>query len=89
MADSQFTNNDETDLLELAEIIWKERLLLILVVTVSTLIGAVFVAIDNPTYEARIEFEIELVPPFKNAEEVEFDISKAFNNGRKTQQILG
>ena len=73
-------NSNETDILDLAEIVWKEKVLVCLFLALSLLIGGSIIAIRETKYETTVAFEINLVPPFMKNEMIQSDISRAFHN---------
>jgi len=66
--------DDEIDLFELIESLWKEKVLIVLITAVITLIGLLYALLATPTYEAKVE----LLPPAISdiAELNKFDILK-------------
>jgi chain length determinant protein (polysaccharide antigen chain regulator) len=67
--------NDEIDLFELFESLWKEKVLIVAITFVITLIGGGFAFLLPPTYEASVQ----MLPPSQSdvAELAKFDVLKS------------
>ena len=78
--------DDEIDLLELIESLWKEKVLIVAITAVITLIGLVYALLATPTYEAKVE----ILPPSISdiAELHKFDVFKSDQSQSKSQSQI-
>jgi len=75
--------NDEMSLFELVESLWKERILILSITAVITLIGLGYAFLTPATYEARVEI---ILPSISNTAELQkFDILKSSQTQTQTQ----
>jgi len=75
--------NDEMSLFELVESLWKERILILSITAVITLIGLGYAFLTPATYEARVEI---LLPSVSNTVELQkFDVLKSSQTQTQTQ----
>ena len=77
--------DDEIDLFELIESLWKEKVLIVAITAFITLIGLGYVLLTPSTYEARVEI---LPPSISNIAELKkFDILKSSNIQIQTNKV--
>ena len=91
-------NNDEIDLFELIEAIWKEKFLIITITTIFTLLAVAYALVATPVYQATTTFyqpSANSIQAYnlgrKEAELSEFDISgiySVFLTNLNSQQLL-
>ena len=75
--------DDEIDLFELVESFWKEKVLILAITAVITLIGLGYAFLTPATYEARVEI---ILPSISNTAELQkFDILKSSQTQTQTQ----
>ena len=78
--------DDEIDLIELFDVLWKEKVLIVAITAFITLIGLGYVLLTPSTYEARVEI---LPPSISNIAELKkFDILKSSNNQIQTNKEI-
>ena len=70
--------DDEIDLFELFETIWRGKWLISALVAISVLLGGGFLFITTPIYESKLVFSIETTPPFYEKEKVKSDFKAMF-----------
>jgi len=73
-------NEDEIDLFEVLEAVWRGKVILAGFVVSAMAIAAIFYAFKKPEYVTQARFEIVLPPPFLERKEIEADISRTFFN---------
>jgi capsular polysaccharide biosynthesis protein len=71
-------NDDEIDLFELFETLWRGKWFISGFVAISVLLGGGFLFITTPNYESKLVFLVENAPPFYETEMVESDFKKLF-----------
>jgi hypothetical protein len=71
-------NDDEIDLFELFETLWRGKWFISGFVAISVLLGGGFLFITTPIYESKLVFLVENAPPFYEPEKVESDFKKLF-----------
>jgi len=75
--------DDEINLFELIESLWKEKVLIVAITAVITLIGLGYAFLTPATYEARVEI---ILPSISNTAELQkFDILKSSQTQTQTQ----
>ena len=75
--------DDEIDLFELIESLWKEKVLIVAITAVITFIGIGYALLTPSTYEARVEI---LPPSISDITELnKFDILKSKQTKTQTQ----
>ena len=75
--------DDEIDLFDLIESLWKEKALIVLITAVITLIGLGYALVTPSTYEAKVEI---LSPSISDTAELQkFDVLKSSQSQSQTQ----
>jgi dsDNA-binding SOS-regulon protein len=80
MSDVQPTIEDEIDLFELAEILWREKVILGCFLAVALVVGCLWISINKKTYETVIGFEIITLSPSESNAQVVADLHKEFHS---------
>ena len=70
--------DDEIDLFELFETIWRGKWLISAFVAISVLLGGGFLFITTPIYESKLVFSVETTPPFYENEKAKSDFKAMF-----------
>ena len=70
--------DDEIDLFELFETIWRGKWLISAFVAISVLLGGGFLFITTPIYESKLVFSVETTPPFYENEKAQSDFKAMF-----------
>ena len=70
--------DDEIDLFELFETIWRGKWLISAFVAISVLLGGGFLYITTPIYESKLVFSVETPPPFYENEKAQYDFKAMF-----------
>jgi len=71
-------NDDEIDLFELFETLWRGKWLISAFVAISVLLGGGFLFITTPIYESKLVFSVETTPPFYGNEKAKSDFKAMF-----------
>jgi hypothetical protein len=70
--------DDELDLFELFETLWRGKWLISAFVAISVLLGGGFLFITTPIYESKLVFSVETKPPFYKNKKVKSDFKAMF-----------
>ena len=71
-------HNDEIDLFELFESLWRGKWLISAFVGISFLLGCSFLFTTTPSYESKIAFSVELKPPYYTSRKINYDFKEMF-----------
>jgi capsular polysaccharide biosynthesis protein len=70
--------DDEIDLFELFETLWRGKWLISALVAISVLLGGGFLFITTPIYESKLVFSVETTPPFYENAKAKSDFKAIF-----------
>ncbi|MDA9226741.1 Wzz/FepE/Etk N-terminal domain-containing protein [Methylophilaceae bacterium] len=90
------TDENEIDLIELFDNLWKSKLLISFVVFIAVAAASIYILFQKPTYESKINFWVETLPPYYVTDDkvlTEFQkifySQSIFNNWQKNQNNIG
>jgi len=72
--------DDEIDFFELIQILWDGKWLIIAFTFTAALIGGGFVATKESTYESKVIYSTDTLPPFYDSQKVLSDFQKQFHS---------
>lgn len=72
------TNDDEIDLFELFEVLWDGKWFISAVIAVSISLGGGFILLKDETYESKVMYSIDTLPPFYDKHKILTDFRKKF-----------
>ena len=64
MSDKIPSSQDVLNLFDLVEVIWKERLTIVLVTLFASGLGGLSIYFSEKQYETTINFQLDVIPPF-------------------------
>ena len=78
MSEVRPTYDDEIDLFELFEMVWNGRWLITLFVAIAVSIGGSFLLLKDASYESKLIYSIDTLPPFYAADKALIDFQNMF-----------
>ena len=78
MSDKIPSSQDVLNLFDLVEVIWKERLTIVLVTLFASGLGGLSIYFSEKQYETTINFQLDVIPPFLEKSEAFADASQFF-----------
>lgn len=78
MSDQLPVHDDEIDLFELFQTLWGGKWLIGVFVAFSLLLGGSYAFFKTPIYESRINYSVDMLPPYYEEKKAVSDFRKAF-----------
>ena len=78
MAEVRPTHDDEIDLFELFEMLWDGKWTITLFVAIAVLLAGSFLLLKEASYESKVIYSIDNIPPFYDADNASSDFQKMF-----------
>ena len=72
------TQTDEIDLFDVIEQLWTAKLTILLFCVVAMVVAAIYAIASNKEFESQVNFKVDTIPPFYNADKILIDFEKLF-----------
>jgi capsular polysaccharide biosynthesis protein len=80
VAEVRPTHDDEIDLFELFEMLWDGKWLISAFVAIALLLGSGFLLLKDASYESKLVYSVDTLPPFYGADKASTDFQNKFNS---------